>query len=65
MYGIKHDLEFLPPMPEDGDTWSVMLSFALPTRSFLEFVMFSRCDKLFLLTWYFKNFKHKLVQMLI
>ncbi|XP_034904882.1 uncharacterized protein [Populus alba] len=42
MYGIKHDLEFLPPMPEDGDTWSVMLSFALPTRSFLEFVMFSR-----------------------
>ncbi|KAJ6686492.1 GLYCOSYL TRANSFERASE FAMILY 1 PROTEIN [Salix purpurea] len=42
MYGIKHDLDSLPSMPEDGDTWSVMLSFALPTRSFLEFVMFSR-----------------------
>ncbi|CAK7348791.1 unnamed protein product [Dovyalis caffra] len=42
MYGIKHDFDSLPPMPEDGDTWSVRLSFALPTRSFLEFVMFSR-----------------------
>ncbi|KAF3439932.1 hypothetical protein FNV43_RR18210 [Rhamnella rubrinervis] len=42
MYGLKHDLESLPPMPVDGDTWSVMHSWALPTRSFLEFVMFSR-----------------------
>ncbi|KAL5792306.1 hypothetical protein ACOSP7_000900 [Xanthoceras sorbifolium] len=42
MYGIKHDLDSLPPMPEDGDTWSVMQSWVLPTRSFLEFVMFSR-----------------------
>ncbi|KAJ7951241.1 glycosyl transferase family 1 protein [Quillaja saponaria] len=42
MYGIKHDLDSLPPMPVDGDTWSVMQSWALPTRSFLEFVMFSR-----------------------
>uniref|UniRef100_A0A2P2JAP5 Glycosyl transferase family 1 domain-containing protein n=1 Tax=Rhizophora mucronata TaxID=61149 RepID=A0A2P2JAP5_RHIMU len=42
MYGIKHDLDSLPSMPVDGDTWSVMLSWALPTRSFLEFVMFSR-----------------------
>ncbi|KAL5572028.1 hypothetical protein UlMin_021625 [Ulmus minor] len=42
MYGIKHDLEILPPMPQDGDTWSVMHSWAMPTRSFLEFVMFSR-----------------------
>ncbi|KAL1198121.1 hypothetical protein V5N11_001206 [Cardamine amara subsp. amara] len=41
MYGIKN-LDSLPPMPEDGDTWSVMQSWALPTRSFLEFVMFSR-----------------------
>uniref|UniRef100_A0A6N2MD68 Glycosyl transferase family 1 domain-containing protein n=1 Tax=Salix viminalis TaxID=40686 RepID=A0A6N2MD68_SALVM len=40
MYGIKHDLEFYHHA-EDGDTWSVMLSFALPTRS-SEFVMFSR-----------------------
>lgn len=42
MYGIKDDLDSLPPMPVDGDTWSVMQSWALPTRSFLEFVMFSR-----------------------
>lgn len=42
MYGIKHELEFLPLMPQDGDTWSVMQSWVLPTRSFLEFVMFSR-----------------------
>ncbi|XP_065859800.1 uncharacterized protein [Euphorbia lathyris] len=42
MYGIQQDLDALPPMPDDGDTWSVMLSWALPTRSFLEFVMFSR-----------------------
>lgn len=45
MYGLKDDTEFLPPMPVDGDTWSVMLSWALPTRSFLEFVMFSRCAR--------------------
>ncbi|KVH91086.1 hypothetical protein Ccrd_006880 [Cynara cardunculus var. scolymus] len=32
----------LPPMPVDGDTWSVMHSWAMPTKSFLEFVMFSR-----------------------
>ncbi|KDP28542.1 hypothetical protein JCGZ_14313 [Jatropha curcas] len=42
MYGVDQDLDSLPPMPDDGDTWSVMLSWALPTRSFLEFVMFSR-----------------------
>ncbi|XP_022757484.1 uncharacterized protein LOC111304797 [Durio zibethinus] len=42
MYGLKHDLNSLPPMPEDGGTWSVMQSWALPTKSFLEFVMFSR-----------------------
>ncbi|GAV75395.1 Glycos_transf_1 domain-containing protein [Cephalotus follicularis] len=42
MYGIQHNLDSLPPMPGEGDTWSVMLSWALPTRSFLEFVMFSR-----------------------
>ncbi|GKU96742.1 hypothetical protein SLEP1_g9944 [Rubroshorea leprosula] len=41
MYGVELDLNSLPPMPEDG-TWSVMQSWALPTRSFLEFVMFSR-----------------------
>ncbi|KAI4355160.1 hypothetical protein L6164_003958 [Bauhinia variegata] len=42
MYGIRGDLDSLPPMPVDGDTWSVMQSWALPTRSFIEFVMFSR-----------------------
>ncbi|XP_068330544.1 uncharacterized protein [Pyrus communis] len=42
MYGVKYDLEFIPRMPVDGDTWSVMHSWALPTKSFLEFVMFSR-----------------------
>jgi len=42
MYGVQADADSLPPMPVDGDTWSVMLSWALPTRSFLEFVMFSR-----------------------
>ncbi|GLU00759.1 hypothetical protein SLE2022_181040 [Rubroshorea leprosula] len=41
MYGVEQDLNSLPPMPEDG-TWSVTQSWALPTRSFLEFVMFSR-----------------------
>ncbi|KAK5783551.1 hypothetical protein PVK06_038060 [Gossypium arboreum] len=42
MYGIRTELNSLPPMPEDGGTWSVMQSWALPTKSFLEFVMFSR-----------------------
>lgn len=42
MYGIKTNLSSLPPMPVDGGTWSVMHSWVLPTRSFLEFVMFSR-----------------------
>ncbi|KAH6786132.1 hypothetical protein C2S51_038587 [Perilla frutescens var. frutescens] len=42
MYGIKHDSPSLPQMPSDGGSWSVMHSWALPTRSFLEFVMFSR-----------------------
>ncbi|KAK4793611.1 hypothetical protein SAY86_024046 [Trapa natans] len=42
MYGFNFDLSDLPPMPSDGDTWSVMQSWALPTKSFLEFTMFSR-----------------------
>ncbi|VAH77664.1 unnamed protein product [Triticum turgidum subsp. durum] len=44
MYGFQldGDLSSLPRMPNDGDTWSVMQSWVLPTRSFLEFVMFSR-----------------------
>ncbi|KAJ4952515.1 hypothetical protein NE237_029347 [Protea cynaroides] len=42
MYGMQKDWNFLPPMPVDGDTWSVLHTWVLPTRSFLEFVMFSR-----------------------
>ncbi|OEL21462.1 hypothetical protein BAE44_0017521 [Dichanthelium oligosanthes] len=44
MYGVQLDdeLDSLLRMPNDGDTWSVMQSWVLPTRSFLEFVMFSR-----------------------
>uniref|UniRef100_A0A453F2P4 Glycosyl transferase family 1 domain-containing protein n=1 Tax=Aegilops tauschii subsp. strangulata TaxID=200361 RepID=A0A453F2P4_AEGTS len=44
MYGLQldGDLNSLPRMPNDGDTWSVMQSWVMPTRSFLEFVMFSR-----------------------
>ncbi|KAI7735320.1 hypothetical protein M8C21_029737 [Ambrosia artemisiifolia] len=40
IYGINNTV--LPLMPVDGDTWSVMHSWAMPTKSFLEFVMFSR-----------------------
>ncbi|VAH61844.1 unnamed protein product [Triticum turgidum subsp. durum] len=44
IYGLQldGDLNSLPRMPNDGDTWSVMQSWVMPTRSFLEFVMFSR-----------------------
>ncbi|KAJ4797339.1 UDP-Glycosyltransferase superfamily protein [Rhynchospora pubera] len=43
MYSIKQqEKDTLPPMPNSTDTWSVMQSWVLPTRSFLEFVMFSR-----------------------
>ncbi|XP_042460957.1 uncharacterized protein LOC122044982 [Zingiber officinale] len=42
MYGLGDDWNHLPLMPDDGDSWSIMHSWALPTPSFLEFVMFSR-----------------------
>ncbi|XP_010917137.1 uncharacterized protein [Elaeis guineensis] len=42
MYDVRHDLNSLPQMPNDGHSWSVMYSWALPTSSFLEFIMFSR-----------------------
>ncbi|GFP94614.1 hypothetical protein PHJA_001605800 [Phtheirospermum japonicum] len=42
MYGVKHNLSSLPKMPSEGGTWSVMHSWVLPTKSFVEFVMFSR-----------------------
>ncbi|CAN7000181.1 unnamed protein product [Brassica oleracea var. botrytis] len=34
MHVVKN-MNSLSPMPEDGDTWSVMPSWVLPTRSFL------------------------------
>ncbi|KAL8499835.1 hypothetical protein ACS0TY_019722 [Phlomoides rotata] len=42
MYGVKHNATSLPHMPSDEGTWSIMHCWVLPTRSFLEFVMFSR-----------------------
>nr|GEX24543.1 putative glycosyl transferase family 1 protein [Tanacetum cinerariifolium] len=42
MYGVRDNSTSLPPMPVDGDSWSVMHSWSMPTKSFLEFVMFSR-----------------------
>ncbi|XP_076956927.1 uncharacterized protein LOC143632247 [Bidens hawaiensis] len=42
MYGVKDNSTSLPPMPVDGGSWSVMHSWSMPTKSFLEFVMFSR-----------------------
>lgn len=44
MYGVnlQNNWDALPNMPKGGDSWSVMHSWAVPTRSFLEFVMFSR-----------------------
>ncbi|KAL3624422.1 hypothetical protein CASFOL_031090 [Castilleja foliolosa] len=42
MYGVKHNLSSLPKMPSDGGTWSVSYSWVLPTKSFVDFVMFSR-----------------------
>ncbi|KAJ3671055.1 hypothetical protein LUZ60_008481 [Juncus effusus] len=45
MYNIKEEdiKDILPSMhSENGEIWSVMQSWVLPTRSFLEFVMFSR-----------------------
>ncbi|KZV38029.1 hypothetical protein F511_25255 [Dorcoceras hygrometricum] len=42
MYGIKQNLDPLPPLPLGKDTFSVMHCWVLPTKSFMEFVMFSR-----------------------
>ncbi|XP_047340923.1 uncharacterized protein LOC124944655 [Impatiens glandulifera] len=42
MYGIKTNVTSLPSMPVGGETWSVMHSWVLPTKSFMEFIMFSR-----------------------
>lgn len=42
MYALPSNAEALPPMPEDGDSWSALHSWVMPTTSFMEFVMFSR-----------------------
>ncbi|KAL4191036.1 hypothetical protein AMTRI_Chr07g78810 [Amborella trichopoda] len=42
MYALPSNETALPPMPSDGEHWSALHSWAMPTRSFLEFVMFSR-----------------------
>nr|GMC80048.1 Phosphatidyl-myo-inositol mannosyltransferase [Ipomoea batatas] len=43
MYGINlQNFSAVPPMPAVGGNWSVRHSWVLPTRSFLEFAMFSR-----------------------
>ncbi|KAI3989621.1 hypothetical protein MKX01_036230, partial [Papaver californicum] len=42
MYGLPPEVEALPPMPEDGGHWSALHNWLMPTRSFVEFVMFSR-----------------------
>ncbi|XP_039022227.1 uncharacterized protein LOC120154598 isoform X2 [Hibiscus syriacus] len=42
MYNLPSDIEALPPMPQDEGHWSSLHSWVMPTKSFLEFVMFSR-----------------------
>eukprot|EP01018_Ginkgo_biloba_P037807 Gb_27708 [translate_table: standard] len=42
MYNLPESWTAIPPMPFDGDSWSVLHSWAMPTSSFLEFVMFAR-----------------------
>ncbi|XP_057869803.2 uncharacterized protein LOC131076577 [Cryptomeria japonica] len=42
MYNLPETWTGLPPMPLDGDSWSVLHSWAMPTSSFLELVMFAR-----------------------
>lgn len=48
MYGLPANWTNLPPMPADGGSWSALHSWAMPTSSFVELVMFSRyvfaCD---------------------
>eukprot|EP01018_Ginkgo_biloba_P015372 Gb_19079 [translate_table: standard] len=42
MYGLPESWTTVPPMPFDGGSWSVLHSWAMPTTSFLELVMFAR-----------------------
>lgn len=42
MYGLPANWTNLPPMPADGGTWSALHSWAMPTSSFVELVLFAR-----------------------
>ncbi|KAH9295530.1 hypothetical protein KI387_039118 [Taxus chinensis] len=42
MYNLPESWTGLPPMPLDGDSWSVQHSWVMPTSSFMELVMFAR-----------------------
>ncbi|KVH97278.1 Glycosyl transferase, family 1 [Cynara cardunculus var. scolymus] len=46
MYGVKDNSTSLPPMPVDGGSWSLMHSWCMPTKSFVEFVMFSSARRM-------------------
>ncbi|GLJ47084.1 hypothetical protein SUGI_0994110 [Cryptomeria japonica] len=43
MYNLPETWTGLPPMPLDGDSWSVLHSWAMPNSSFMELVMFASC----------------------
>lgn len=42
MYGLSANWTALPPMPADSGTWSALHSWAMPTSSFVELVLFAR-----------------------
>lgn len=42
MYGLPASWTDLPPMPVDSGTWSALHSWAMPTSSFVELVLFAR-----------------------
>ena len=42
MYGLPANWTALPPMPADNGTWSALHSWAMPTSSFVELVLFAR-----------------------
>lgn len=42
MYGLPVNWTNLPPMPAGDGTWSALHSWAMPTSSFVELVLFAR-----------------------
>ncbi|KAJ7532729.1 hypothetical protein O6H91_13G016800 [Diphasiastrum complanatum] len=42
MYGLPVSWKNLPPMPASGGLWAAMHCWAMPTSSYMEFIMFSR-----------------------